>query len=66
MSVSLPYTLKMATGNVTVKATLVDENGETVIDVDGNEKSDSKQLTSKAGFFKTSSEFQESFFSQSE
>ena len=32
----LPFTLKMATGNVTVKVTLVDENGEAVIDADGN------------------------------
>ena len=41
----------VANGNATVKATLVDENGEAVLDEDGNEMSDSKQLTSKAGFF---------------
>ena len=41
----------VANGNATVKATLVDENGEAVIDADGNEMSDSKQLTSKAGFW---------------
>lgn len=41
----------VANGNTTVKATLVDENGEALLDADGNEISDSKQLTSKAGFF---------------
>ena len=41
----------IANGNATVKATLVDENGEAVLDADGNEMSDSKQLTSKAGFW---------------
>ncbi len=41
----------VANGNATVKATLVDENGEAVLDADGNEMSDSKQLTSKAGFW---------------
>ena len=41
----------VANGNATIKATLVDENGEAVLGTDGNEMSDSKQLTSKAGFF---------------
>ncbi len=41
----------IANGKATVKATLVDENGEAVIDANGNEMSDSKQLTSKAGFW---------------
>ena len=41
----------VANGNATVKATLVDENGEAVLDSDGNEMSDSQQLISKAGFF---------------
>ncbi len=41
----------IANGNATVKATLVDENGEVVLDANGNEMSDSKQLTSKAGFW---------------
>ncbi len=41
----------VANGNATVKATLVDENGEAVLDANGNEMSDSKQLTSKAGFW---------------
>ena len=43
--------ISVANGNATVKATLVDENGEAVIDADGNEMSDSKNLTSKAGFW---------------
>ncbi|MBQ2963843.1 MAG: hypothetical protein IJE14_04195 [Clostridia bacterium] len=41
----------VANGTATVKATIVDENGEAVLDADGNEMSDSKQLTSKAGFW---------------
>ncbi len=41
----------VANGNATVKATLVDENGEAVMDANVNEMSDSKQLTSKAGFW---------------
>jgi|GEM_PF-1919767 len=40
-----------ANGNATVKATLVDENGNAVLDADNNEISDIKQLTSKAGFW---------------
>ena len=38
-------------GNVTVKATIVDENGEAVTGVDGNEISASQQLTSKVTFW---------------
>ena len=38
-------------GNVTVKATVVDENGEAILDADGNEISAEQQLTSKAGFW---------------
>ncbi len=41
----------IANGNAAVKATLVDENGEAVLDAEGNEMSDSQQLVSKAGFF---------------
>ncbi len=41
----------VSSGNVTVKATLVDENGEAVLDADGNEMSDSKQLKSDASFW---------------
>ena len=38
-------------GNVTVKATIVDENGEDVSGIDGNEITAEQQLTSKAGFW---------------
>ena len=38
-------------GNVTIKATIVDENGEAVTGVDGNEISASQQLTSKVTFW---------------
>ena len=41
----------IANGNATAKATLVDENGEAVLDAEGNEMSDTKELTSKAGFW---------------
>ena len=41
----------IATGNVTVKATLVDDTGEAIFDADGNEISAAQQLTSKAGFW---------------
>ncbi len=41
----------VAKGNATVKATLIDENGNVAIDESGNEMSDSIQITSKAGFF---------------
>ena len=40
-----------ANGTATVTAKIVDENGEAVLDGDGNEISDSITLTSKAGFF---------------
>jgi len=40
-----------ANGTATVTARIVDENGEAVIDAEGNEISDSITLTSKAGFF---------------
>ena len=38
-------------GNVTVKVTVVDENGEAICDADGNEITAAQQLTSKAGFW---------------
>ncbi|MBQ3497938.1 MAG: leucine-rich repeat protein [Clostridia bacterium] len=40
-----------ANGTATVTAKIVDENGEAVLDGEGNEISDSITLTSKAGFF---------------
>ena len=52
----------VANGNATVKATLVDENGEAVLDADSNEMSDSKQLTSKAGFFQKLASFFKNLF----
>ena len=39
------------TGNVTVKATVVDENGEAVLDIDGNEFSAEQQLKSNVTFW---------------
>ena len=45
------YVESVASGTATITATLVDENGEAVLDADGNEISDSITLTSKAGFF---------------
>lgn len=41
----------VANGNATVKATLVDENGEAVLDAEGNEMSDTKELKSNASFW---------------
>ena len=41
----------IANGTPTIKATLVDENGEAALDADGNEMSDSKQLKSDASFW---------------
>ena len=38
-------------GNVTVKATVVDENGEAVTDTNGNEATAEQQLTSNASFW---------------
>lgn len=38
-------------GDVTVKATVVDENGEAILDVNGNEISASQQLNSKVNFW---------------
>ena len=39
------------TGNVTVKATVVDEDGNAMLDADGNEITAEQQLNSKAGFW---------------
>ena len=41
----------VANGNATVKATLVDENGEAVLDAEGNEMSDTQELKSNANFW---------------
>ena len=41
----------IATGNVTVKATVVDENGEVITNSNGDEISDSIMLKSNAGFW---------------
>ena len=41
----------VANGNATVKATIVDKNGEAVLDADGNEMSDTQELKSNAGFW---------------
>lgn len=38
-------------GTVTVKATIVDEEGNAILDTEGNEITAEQQLTSKAGFF---------------
>ena len=38
-------------GNATVKATIVDKNGEAVLDANGNEMSDTQELKSNAGFW---------------
>ena len=39
------------TGNVTVTATVVDEEGNAILDADGNEITAAQQLNSKAGFW---------------
>ena len=41
----------VANGNATVKATLVDENGEAVVNAEGNEMSDTQELKSNASFW---------------
>ncbi len=41
----------VANGNATVKATLVDGNGDAVLDAEGNEMSDTQELKSNASFW---------------